>query len=611
LDSAGGDNTAFIDDVALASMPSVGDAGFEQVVVGAGQFQYRPTGSAWAFTGAAGISGNNSGFTSGNPQAPQGSQVAFLQQTSSISQSVAGWLAGSYVISFDAAQRGNFQASHQDFQVLVDGTVVGTFTPSSTSYQTYSTSAFTVAAGSHTIEFQSLDSAGGDNTVLIDAIRVAQVPAGFLRADATTQGTWIGTYGAQGTDIPGYAAALPDYAVIGISNVETTTWSSSTTDPRAPRDPANPAGGRVAACWNSASGSSFTIDVNLTDGRAHDLALYFLDWFNRGQVESVQLSDAATGAVLDTETVASFGGGEYLQWRVSGHVLIRVTATGGTNAVLSGLFLDPTPPTAVHSMTVSGPTVDGNGVKYYTVVSGYLGDRPTTLRILEPTDPAPGEPHRFLYVLPVQAGVTTLSSQYGDGLEQARLLNLQNLYNLTLVAPSFPIVPWYGDNDNDPSARLESFLVKDVVPFIDQLDAAGADPERWMVGFSKSGFGALTLIFRHPDVFDDAAAWDAPAQFTSLQLDMGPTFGDQANFVQYEIPGLVANDNAPFLSRNRIWISGDTANFTAQMATLDQQMTSAGVLHTFVGGVVRDHSWSSGWLQIAIGDLANTDAASI
>ena len=132
-----------------------------------------PTGSPWTFSGSAGISGNNSGFTSGNPPAPQGTQVAFLQTTGSFSQTVAGWAAGSYVLTFDAAQRGNYQASHQDFQVLVDGTVVGTFTPSGTSYQSYSTAAFTVTAGSHTIKFQGLDSAGGDNTAFVDDVALA------------------------------------------------------------------------------------------------------------------------------------------------------------------------------------------------------------------------------------------------------------------------------------------------------------------------------------------------------------------------------------------------------------------------------------------------------
>jgi hypothetical protein len=151
----------------------ISDAGFEQVPVGAGQFQYRPAGSPWTFTGSAGIAGNHSGFTSGNPPAPEGVQVAFLQGTGSFDQSVAGWAAGTYTLSFSAAQRGNHQASRQDFSVLVDGVVVGVFTPSGTSYQSYTTTAFSVSTGSHTIEFRGLDSAGGDNTAFIDQIVVS------------------------------------------------------------------------------------------------------------------------------------------------------------------------------------------------------------------------------------------------------------------------------------------------------------------------------------------------------------------------------------------------------------------------------------------------------
>ena len=77
------------------------------------------------------------------------------------------------MLSFDAAQRENVQASQQNFNVLIDGSVVGTFTPSSTSYQTYSTAVFTVTAGAHTITFQGLDSAGGDNTVFLDAVTIS------------------------------------------------------------------------------------------------------------------------------------------------------------------------------------------------------------------------------------------------------------------------------------------------------------------------------------------------------------------------------------------------------------------------------------------------------
>ena len=84
--------------------PTPTDAGFEQPSVGAGKFQYDPAGSSWAFSGSTGISADNSGFTSGNPPAPQGTQVAFLQETGSFSQAV-GFAAGSYVLTFDVAQR--------------------------------------------------------------------------------------------------------------------------------------------------------------------------------------------------------------------------------------------------------------------------------------------------------------------------------------------------------------------------------------------------------------------------------------------------------------------------------------------------------------------------
>ena len=174
VNTAGGDDTDFLDAVAVAAAPAVtavGDTGFEQVPV-VGGYAYAPSGSAWAFSNASGVTGNGSGFTSGNPPAPQGTQVAFLQGTGSITQSVSGWAAGSYAISFDAALRGNY-GGVQNFEVLVDGNLVGSFEPTTTSYQSYTTGPFTVAAGSHTIEFLGVNTAGGDDTDFLDAVAVA------------------------------------------------------------------------------------------------------------------------------------------------------------------------------------------------------------------------------------------------------------------------------------------------------------------------------------------------------------------------------------------------------------------------------------------------------
>jgi hypothetical protein len=132
----------------IGAGPAVSDSSFETPTVSG--YQYNPTGTAWTFTSTAGISQAGGPF---NPSVgpPDGTQAAFIQNQGTMSQSISGWAAGNYTITFYGAQRSD--GSHQTFNVLVDGNVVGTFTPPSQSaYTSYTTPAFTVTAGSHTIE---------------------------------------------------------------------------------------------------------------------------------------------------------------------------------------------------------------------------------------------------------------------------------------------------------------------------------------------------------------------------------------------------------------------------------------------------------------------------
>ena len=85
--------------------------------------------------------------------------------------------------------------------------------------------------------------------------------------------------------------------------------------------------------------TSYTIDVNITDGATHQVALYNLDWDGANtRTQRVDVLNATTGAVLDTRTVTAFSNGQYLVWTIGGHVTFRVTNTGPANAVVSGLF---------------------------------------------------------------------------------------------------------------------------------------------------------------------------------------------------------------------------------------------------------------------------------
>jgi glucose/arabinose dehydrogenase len=169
----------------------------------------------------------------------------------------------------------------------------------------------------------------------INKISYVGPAATYLSADTTTQGTWKGAYGAAGYNIIGDLAALPSYATVTPSGQSSWTWATSTSDARGLQKADPGATDRIAACWYS---SGFTVDINLTDGQAHTVSLYAVDWDTTARSERVDVVDPSTGAVLDSRTISSFHNGEYLSWALSGHVRLRFTRLAGANAVLSGLF---------------------------------------------------------------------------------------------------------------------------------------------------------------------------------------------------------------------------------------------------------------------------------
>jgi hypothetical protein len=95
---------------------------------------------------------------------------------------------------------------------------------------------------------------------------------------------------------------------------------------------------RFAATWYA--GGSFTLDLALSDGSPHQVALYAVDWDVRSRAERIDVLDAATNALLDSRTLTNFDNGQYLVWTVTGHVVFRVTLTGGVNPIISGLFIE-------------------------------------------------------------------------------------------------------------------------------------------------------------------------------------------------------------------------------------------------------------------------------
>lgn len=166
--------------------------------------------------------------------------------------------------------------------------------------------------------------------------------ATFLKTDTNAAGTWKGVYGSEGYIIVGNSSSNASYATLAPVGKSDWTWIASSAETRCLQK-AGTATDRIAASWESPT--SFTINVNLTDAKTHRLALYFLDWDRNGRVQTVEVLDTATGAILNSQSLSSFTEGKYLVWDIKGNVQVRLTRVTGYNATVQGVFLD-TPATA-------------------------------------------------------------------------------------------------------------------------------------------------------------------------------------------------------------------------------------------------------------------------
>jgi hypothetical protein len=129
---------------------------------------------------------------------------------------------------------------------------------------------------------------------------------------------------------------VPAFVQVSMTNQDAYCWTPSTTDARALSDPTT-VGNRFASSWNSTT--SFTVDLDFTDGQAHRVAFYLLDWDSQGRTETVDVINPATSKVLTVQAVSNFSGGEYLVFDLTGNVELKFTNTNSAaSAVLSGIF---------------------------------------------------------------------------------------------------------------------------------------------------------------------------------------------------------------------------------------------------------------------------------
>ena len=226
---------------------------------------------------------------------------------------------------------------------------------------------------------------------------------------------------------------------------------------------------------------------------------------------------------------------------------------------------------------------------------------PTIVRVLEPTRRSAAVRWPVVYVLPVEAGD---GKRWGDPLKEVKRHGLDRKYDVIWAFPTFADLPWYANHPTNTQIRQESYFLKDVLPLVEARHGAMRQRSgRFLLGFSKSGWGAWSLLLRNPQTFERAAAWDAPMMMDSPgKYGSGPIFATNENFAKYHITKLLESSSASPLAKERLILTG-LGNFAEEHDRLHSWMYERNLPHIFEVGLLRRHHWNSGWVPLAASKL--------
>jgi S-formylglutathione hydrolase len=125
--------------------------------------------------------------------------------------------------------------------------------------------------------------------------------------------------------------------------------------------------------------------------------------------------------------------------------------------------------------------------------------------------------------------------------------------------------------NSSTTGNWDDYITKDVVGYVDAHYRTLATVEhRAIAGHSMGGYGALTLAFRHPDVF--SAVYAMSPCCTDLIADSGPS-----NPAWIAVRGMKSPDDVPAALKNGHFFEGAFAAMTAALAP-DANATTLGDL---------------------------------
>ena len=277
--------------------------------------------------------------------------------------------------------------------------------------------------------------------------------------------------------------------------------------------------------------------------------------------------------------------------------------------ILSALFLFLAAP--IMCASDESVQVTSEGFHEYRLASPYQAGE-TSLRVLLPENMDSNKRYKVLYVLPVhEDGLRS----HGDGLVEVKKHNYHNKHQLICVAPAFTTKPWFADHDLNPKKQDESHFIKTVIPFVEKNYPVLTEKEgRPLIGFSKSGWGAIALILRNPELFGKVVDWDI-----GIRADTGPIteedraeriareWGTVENFEANRISNLVKTRGKDLGDKARLFYYSTEGTRAIGGVEIHRHLVENEIPHRYVMEPHRKHAWDSGWIPEAVEFLVSDD----
>ena len=222
--------------------------------------------------------------------------------------------------------------------------------------------------------------------------------------------------------------------------------------------------------------------------------------------------------------------------------------------------------------------------------------------VLKPDAYDPGTQYPVIYVGMVEPFVNV----YADPLNTIRTIGLHNTHNCIFATCQFRSSPWYGAK-NDGTMRYDDLFSDVLTGLVDERYSTIRQRQgRMILGYSKSGWGGMSLLLKRPDVFGYVAAWDCPWDITYGTFDTATAFGSLAQFQQTNPRDIFDSYLTSVNDKARIVLAG-SATWDADLLSFKSFLDARSIPYTYsrnvLGGGVSDHDWDTGWLPDVVADL--------